>query len=155
MGRRGAAAANAAASGAIEAKIDPVQWAKFQRDLKNFEPETRKELNKKLKSLGGDMVASAKANASWSSRIPGAIRMSVGIRAVKLVTSTRRAPHARPYEGISQGATFRHPVFGNRSNWVEQSARPFLLPAVEEHREAFYEAAGAAIDEAAEQTGWK
>jgi hypothetical protein len=42
-------------------------------------------------------------------------------------------PHARPYEGISQqGSTsyFRHPVFGNRENWVSQATRPYAWPAV-------------------------
>lgn len=134
--------------------VNPRDWAKFLADLKRFEPETRKELNRELKKLGATMVTAAKTNASWSTRIPGATRLGVTRKGVRLVTSGRRAPHARPYEGFS-GASFRHPVFGDRSNWVSQDARPFLGPAAEEHRDEFMEAAGAAVDAAASNTGWK
>lgn len=140
----------------VEVKFDRVQWARFQRDMRRMAPETNKELNKELKGLlRQDIVPAAKGHASWSSRIPGAIKPQVTARKVGLRVRSKNAPHARPYEGISQGATFRHPVFGNRNVWVTQAARPFLDPAVEEHKEEFMEAAGVAVDEAADQTGWK
>lgn len=140
----------------VEAKIDRVQWARLQRDMRRMAPETKKQLNKELKDLlRQDIVPSAKGHASWSSRIPGAIKPQVTVKKVGLRVRAKNAPHARPYEGISQGATFRHPVFGNRNVWVTQAARPFLDPAVEEHKEEFMEAAGTAVDEAADKTGWK
>lgn len=138
------------------AEIDPAQFARFQRDLKRLDPELKKQLNKELRGFLRQLVIpDAKSNASWSSRIPGAIRPRVTTRRVGLRVAAKRAPHARPFEGISQGATFRHPVFGNRNVWVPQSARPFLKPAVEENRDEFMDAAGKALDEAAQQTGWK
>lgn len=144
----------ARASG-FAAEIDPAQFRRFQRDLKQLDPELRKELNKKLRRFVATMVIpAAKGSASWSSRIPGKIRPRVAGKGVGLRVASGGAPHARPLEGIS-GPTFRHPVFGNRNNWVTQSARPFLKPAVDAHRDEFMEAAGKALDEAAQQTGWK
>lgn len=140
--------------GAVEAKIDPVQWNKFLRDLRQLAPEVRKELVKRMKSFLDPLANTAKQNASWSTRIPGAIAKTVSGRKIGLRVRSAKAPHARPYEGMS-GATFRHPVFGNRSAWVPQQARPFLKPAVDANRDEFMEAAGKAVDEAARETGWK
>lgn len=138
----------------VEARIDPAQWAQFLRDLRQLAPEVRKQLTKELKTFLGPLADAAKQNAAWSTRIPGAIAKTVAGRRLGLRVRSAKAPHARPYEGMS-GATFRHPVFGNRSVWVSQQARPFLKPAVESHRDEFMEAAGKAVDEAAQQTGWK
>ena len=42
-------------------------------------------------------------------------------------------PIAKLYEvgnkGRGGGSTFRHPVFGNRENWVDQPRYPFLAAA--------------------------
>lgn len=90
------------------------------------------------------IAAQARANASWSSRIPGAISTSVRFSSrggAVVRVSSAAAPHARPYEGIGNpGSTFRHPVYGN-DWWVEQAERPFLIPA----RQAKGEAAKALI----------
>jgi hypothetical protein len=62
--------------------------------------------------------------------------------------NTRKAPHARPYEGItSRGSTFRHPVFGH-DVWVEQETRPFLFPAVEAKKDAAVDLVKQAVREA-------
>lgn len=143
-------------AGGAAVEFDTREFARFQKDLRRLAPETKKELNKELKTLlRRDILPDAKKHASWSSRIPGQIKPQVTVRKVGLRVRSAKVPHARPYEGISQGATFRHPVFGNRSVWVEQRARPFLLPAVEENREKFVDAAGDAIEGAARATGWK
>lgn len=100
----------------------------------------RRELRGRIKR-GGDLIAGeARQNASWSSRIPGAIkvraRISTRETAALISVDAEKAPHARAYEGISSRATtFRHPVFGTGENrtdwtWVSQEKRPFLMPAV-------------------------
>lgn len=108
-------------------------------DLGKLEPATRKELRRGMLNAGQGALQDAKARASWSSRIPGAITMgartsgtSVGVH---LRVNAARAPHARPYEGIGgRGGSFRHPVFGDRDVWVSQVRRPFLVPAVQAAR---------------------
>lgn len=97
--------------------------------------EVRTAIRPAVREAGNLIAGKAKQNASWSSRIPGAISVTSSITssggAVVRVNS-QTAPHARPYEGRgSPGGFFRHPVFGNRENWVPQQTRPFLKPAVE------------------------
>jgi hypothetical protein len=88
-------------------------------------------MNKSLRK-GGDIVAQAgRANASWSSRIPGTIKTSVGAKTVKVSAGGAGAPHAYYYEGNGHGGSFRHPVYGHRKVWVTQQCRPFLVPALE------------------------
>lgn len=101
------------------------------------------------------MVAQARANASWSSRIPGAIRVAVLKRGVDIRVNRRRAPHARPYEAIGGNATFRHPVHGHRDRWVSQATRPFLDPAVEQHRGKVRKALIDLVDKAARRHGYR
>lgn len=107
-------------------------------DLGAMSPAMRAELRRGFRAAGAHALQRARANASWSSRIPGAIsvRPLTGARTagVFLRVDANRAPHARPYEGISQrGGTrfFRHPVFGDEDTWVSQASRPYLAPAVQ------------------------
>lgn len=143
----------------VDARIDRDEFRRFMRDLKRLSPESRKAFVSEMKGLAGDMVTSAQRQASWSKRIPGAIKPQVTARRVGLRVQRTRAPHGRPFEGITstgkRGGEFRHPVFGNRDVWVTQKARPFLLPAVDEHRDEFLDKAGDAVDKAARKTGWK
>lgn len=104
------------------------------RDMRKLTPETQKAVRPKLRQAGRLVAEDAKRRAAWSSRIPGTIRVRTSFREnrenVTVLAGDSGAPHARPYEGISvRGGTFRHPVYGNRDNWVAQEARPFLFPA--------------------------
>jgi hypothetical protein len=103
-------------------------------DLRAMSTEVRRGVRPALVEAAQPMVSEAKANASWSSRIPGAIRARVLKNGVDIVVNRKKAPHARPYEGITGNDTFRHPVHGRRDRWVEQKTRPYLEPAVEQHR---------------------
>lgn len=97
--------------------------------------EVRTALRPALREAGDAIADKARQNASWSTRIPGAISVSPNFSASGGVTvrvNSQTAPHARPYEGRSSGGgIFRHPVFGNYQNWVPEQTRPFLKPAVE------------------------
>lgn len=99
--------------------------------------ELRRELRPRIREAGDHIVRDMRQRASYSSRIPGAIRMSVSFAAksggLTIRVDSNRAPHARVLERGNQGgraASFRHPVFGNRENWVTQPTRPFFFPAV-------------------------
>lgn len=110
------------------------------RDLGGIPKEMRRMLRPGLRKAGGRVLTRARSNASWSTRIPGATRIAVKFAGrepgVSIVTNAKRAPHARPYEGITGEATFRHPVFGNREVWVTQRTRPFLAPAADTEGDA-------------------
>jgi hypothetical protein len=67
-----------------------------------FANAVRANLRKGVKAAGNGVVSKVKANASWSSRIPGAvslnIRYSIYSAAVKVQVDRKKAPHARPLE---------------------------------------------------------
>lgn len=104
------------------------------RDLDGIPRDLRRQLRPGLRTAGRMVADQAKVNASWSTRIPGAIRVSVrfsGTPGVSVIVDKRKAPHGRPHEHGGRPGTFRHPLFGDRSRWYSQRARPFLAPAAE------------------------
>jgi hypothetical protein len=112
---------------------DPL--AEIARDMRALPEETRKAVRPALRKAGEQVRREAAVNSSWSSRIPGTLKVSASFRqnreGVTVTAGGPNAPHARPYEGItSRGNTFRHPVFV-RDVWVAQPNRPFLLPAAQ------------------------
>lgn len=91
-------------------------------------------------------------DAAWSSRIPAAVRTQTSFSqkkpGVRVFVDAKKAPHARPYEGMAKGgnaAQFRHPVYGNRQAWVSQATRPFFRPNVEKHRDQVLDAIETAL----------
>lgn len=73
--------------------------------------------------------------------------------AVELRAAARAAPHARPYEGITGNAEFRHPVFGRA--WVPEGTRPYLKPAAEAAGDRILPAIGDAYEAAARECGFR
>ena len=141
--------------GDFQFAVDGKAFNIVARELKKVAPQLAKELNKELKQvMTREVLPDAKSNASWSSRIPGAIKPQATTRQVALRVARKRAPHARPFEGRG-GGSFRHPVFGNRSNWVTQSTRPFLKPALDKNAEKAVDGAQKAIATAAKAAGFR
>jgi hypothetical protein len=113
---------------------DPM--VEIARDMRALPEETRKAVRPALRKAGQQVANEAAANASWSSRIPGTLKVTTSFRqnreGVTVSAGGANAPHARPYEGITQrGDTFRHPVYGRDIPWSTQPTRPFLRPAAE------------------------
>lgn len=104
------------------------------RDLGKIPPELKRQLRPGLREAAKPVLDQARRNASWSTRIPKATRISLQFAGrtpgVAIVTNVKKAPHSRAYENKGEPGTFRHPVYGNRDVWVSQKARPFLYPAV-------------------------
>lgn len=132
-----------------------VQVRQAADDLRNMSTEVRRNLRPTLEQAARPIVTQAQANASWSTRIPGAIRLSTLKRGVEIRVSSRKAPHARPYEGIRGNRSFRHPVMGNRDVWVAQQTRPFLQPAARAHGRQATEKVAKMIDRAARNNGFR
>ena len=129
-------------------------------ELGQMPPTIRAELRKGLKDAGQFALAKARANASWSTRIPAAMSLRTSTSAsnagVFIRVDSAKAPHARPYEGIgSRGDSFRHPVPGDRDVWVRQLTRPFLVPAVRDTRPKVTEAGINAVRVAAQHAGFR
>lgn len=122
------------------------------RDLAAVPDAARARLRTALRSAGQRVLDRARANASWSSRIPGAMRMRVRLTGerpgVIITVSAAAVPHARAFEGLLGGDYFRHPVFGNRAAWVEQATRPYLWPAAAAEAPAVQREVRDAIDAA-------
>lgn len=149
--RRRSAMRSAAASAEIERLIV---------DFGKIPTEFRREVRPRLKSAAQPIAADAKKRASWSTRIPGAIRITTSIarrrQGVGIRVDSGKAPHGRPYEGIgTRGNTFRHPLFGDRERWVTQKTRPFLYPALQAGRGRVVDVVDTAILDAARSVGWR
>lgn len=128
------------------------------RDMRNLTPETQKAVRPKLLAAGRLVAEDAKGRASWSSRIPGTVRVRTSFREnrenVKVLAGGSATPHARPYEGLSvRGAVFRHPVYG-RDVWVAQETRPFLFPAAEANQVQAADLISSALSDAAIALGF-
>jgi hypothetical protein len=130
-------------------------------DLGKMPAALGRELRPALRKAAQPILTDAKRRASWSSRIPAAIsiRSSLSQRnpGVRLVVDAGRAPHARPLEfGSQRNGTFvRHPVFGNRENWVQQRTRPFFFPAVYDGASEVADQSAAAVIAAARAAGFR
>lgn len=133
--------------------IDGSEIRAFADQLRDFPREFRPRLRREIRKAAGGLVREIQQNASWSSRIPGATRVSVGFgqrsAGVTVLVDEKKAPHARPLEfGNRAGGTInRHPVFGG-DMWVEQPTRPFFMRAVRSAEKDAVTAVQTAIDEA-------
>ncbi|TKG58895.1 HK97 gp10 family phage protein [Prauserella endophytica] len=136
-------------------------------DLSKLPREFRREARKNIRRAAQPIAADARRRASWSKRIPKAIklgtRLSKKVQGVSIRVDSKIAPHARPYEGIgTRGDSFRHPVFGtgdrrgahSQDKWVSQKKRPFLGPAVESKGDSIRDAVDESVRDAARKAGW-
>lgn len=105
--------------------------------LKAIEGNLQVEMRRGIKTAAQPVVDRVKSNASFSSRIPGAVKTKVSFAAksagVTVYVDAGMAPEARPLEHGGKGGTFRHPVFADQSRqtrggytWVSQKAHPFF-----------------------------
>jgi len=111
-------------------------------------------------ALGAAMpvLADARARASYSHRIPAAMRVRmVGNLVVEIIVDGNAAPDAAPIENKGRGFV-RHPTFargGDRSqwHWTNKNSHPaFLRPALDAHRAEVELAIEAGVIDAVERT---
>lgn len=132
----------------------------FIVSLRDLPREIRKEARPALQKAAEPILRDARDRASWSTRIPRALRITVyfGGRDPGLaLTASRSVPHARLFEFGQPGNSrlFRHPVFGDRETWVSQPTRHFMVPAARTGREDVLRELDAALTRAARATGWR
>lgn len=136
--------------------VDRSQLQALIRDLGAIPPAVRRMMRPAIVKAGRPVLGQMKTNASWSTRIPGATTMqtsSGGAVGVTFRVSAAKAPHARPYEGLS-GDPFRAPLWGDREWWYDHAARPFFYRAVQEKADEIVDALGDAVMQAAREHGF-
>lgn len=113
--------------------VDQSALRRHQAEIAALDRTAKNALRREMRGIGNEMAADAKTNASWSTRIPGAIQVRTRLTGkrpgVRIRVNSDQAPHGRVYEDITGRGSFRHPVFGTDS-WVPQASRPFLKRAV-------------------------
>lgn len=134
-------------------RIDHSQVSAFGDRLAQVPREMWGPLRREIRAAAGELAAQVKVNASWSSRIPGAVKTKTSFRGgksggVRVYVDRKAAPHARALEGTGGPMMFRHPVFGNRDVWADQPTQPFFLPAIRAKEDAVVRRVQSAIDEA-------
>jgi hypothetical protein len=136
----------------ISIYCDTKALSRLARDLRLASPEVWKATRVALKAAGEIVAADARQRASFSSRIPASIKVRVTSGGqVKVVAGGVQAEDAAPLENKGRAGRFRHPVYGDRENWVEQPARPFLAPALAAHQDEVAEAIENAVTLAVER----
>jgi hypothetical protein len=111
------------------------------------------DLAMRLKEAGEIIAALARANfGSWSSRIPGSVRVTGGRTGVNVVAGGKKGPAAYTAE-----LHVRHPLFGNRDYWYDPGAdqKPGLAPAAEEGVDAAARVVAEVIDDWAHEYGFR
>lgn len=140
----------------IRLGVQATGFTELSRDVRRANKGLQGDLRKKMAEAGKIVADDWKQRTSWSSRIPGSIRVSSTVKGVKVVGGGAKAPHTAALEGGSTGAaTFRHPVFGHVDRWVAQQARPSALLALEAKVDEAAEKAAEALDEWAAEAGFR
>jgi hypothetical protein len=131
---------------------DVSELTSLMRDFQDVPAKLRPAIRREVAAAGKGFTDAVKADASWSSRIPGAVKIKTSFAqrgaGVRVFVDSKAAPHARPYEGLAPGGNrnaFRHPVYGNREVWVTQATRPFFAKNIAPHRAKFLDALQTAL----------
>lgn len=140
--------------------VDARGLRQLSKDLKKIgDKDLSKELRAGLRKSGEVVAAAARSNASWSSRIPGSIKVVVQQKGVAVRAGGDKAPHAVTFEGKNNGQPRRHPVFarGARSDWTwaaQDPPRPYLKPALSANLDKVIQVVGDELEVAFLQNGF-
>jgi len=133
------------AAGPVELHVQSDDLKKLYAAAKAAPGTLQIELRRGMREAGTASVLAVKRAASWSSRIPGAVRAQPFFTAkragVRIIVDAKKAPEGRPLEHGGKQGNFRHPVFGSPHRtrqqwaWVNQPAHPFFYAAIERNVE--------------------
>ena len=146
--------------------IDPQEWFRLKKELDAFDPSLAKALRTRIRNAGKVAAGEVKKTLAMSSPGGGtddgssraaliaATRVSVSFAkkaaGARIVTgSTRLAAKNKGLLNVYNKKTFRHPVFGDKSNWVAQKGRPYFGTVIRKALDqALVKEVGSALDEA-------
>lgn len=130
--------------------------------IAKWDKELRNELRKELRASGEMVAAGARLLAdAHSTSISPTIKVRTRIQSRKAEVEIKAGGGKVPIAGLfelgnkgsksasaTRGGRFRHPVFGNKSNWVDQDMHPYMGPTVKLREAAVTRRIGAAVDKA-------
>lgn len=136
-------------AGGFSVTIDPAEWYRLKQELDRFDPALARSLRKRIREAGQAAVDKVKETLEMPSPAGGpdegtgraalaaATRVSVsfGKRAAgaRIVTSPSKLPaEHKALLSVYNKRSFRHPVYGNRRNWVTQEGRPYFYGPIKE-----------------------
>ena len=110
--------------------MDARQVARVARGIRRAAPEAWAATRVQLRAIGDTVAGEVRANASFSTKVPGSVRTSVTRGGnVRVTIGGAKAPAAVALENKGKGHP-RHPLPNdNRSEWFTNRTPPFLLPA--------------------------
>jgi|GEM_PF-1125144 len=125
--------------------IDTRDFRQVARSLYKARGKMGKDLRKRLRNAGEIMAVEARSIASeHSETIPPTAKVRVAGATVAVVAGGKGVAIAGLFElgntGASKAATasrgghFRHPVFGDRTQWVSQEMHRYMAPAYDATR---------------------
>ena len=136
--------------------VDTADFSRFADALKRAAPEIRTRLRPRLQEAGELVAEEARSRAGEvSATVPSSIKVRVtGAASVAIVAGGSGVPMAGLLElgnaGRNGGATFRHPVYGNRHAWANQKMHPYLVPALDARAHEAVDAIAKVLDDAVE-----
>jgi hypothetical protein len=138
---------------AANVNVDVSQLRQLAKDLRKADPDLGVKLRLRMRGVGGIVADTAQEMASYSTRIPGSIKVRVSGFTVKVVAGGPGAGDAAPIENRGKGFV-RHPVFGNRNVWTAKNSHPaFLAPALDADEAAVVEELVKAVDDTMRDIG--
>lgn len=148
-------------SNTIGVGIDTSELKTLARDLRKLDPAVGRNFTRGVKTVGDIVAGKAKENArsfpragDGTDRIEGTIKVQGGFTTLRVVAGGEEAPEAAAIENKGQAGSFRHPVFGDRENWVDQTAHPYLAPAGDDGADASEAALLEVIDASLREVGF-
>jgi hypothetical protein len=116
------------------ARISAKSLAELYKDAKVAPGIMQIELRRGVKKAGERVrVAVRDRAATFSRQIPPKVKtkVSLGRSAGVRIIVDDPSGEAGALNNRDRSGTFRHPVFGDRNNWVSQAAHPFFVTAAQ------------------------
>jgi hypothetical protein len=100
-------------------------------------------------------TATRREGGSLRRYIAGSVTVRQTAKGVRIFVDSKKMPaDARQMAHAFEGASIRHPVFGNRQVWVAQpTGGPWFLPTVRRHHPDFVRAVSQIIDDVKREAG--
>lgn len=107
----------------IEMKVDARSFSELYRAVKVMDAALAASMRSRIRSATRPVATEVRASAlasglqKASNAVQSRQRYSRNTAVIQVRVNKAKAEYARP------GSSFRHPVFGNRTNWVSQPAQ--------------------------------
>jgi hypothetical protein len=154
----------------VKFEIRAAELNRLSVELRRFQPKLLSALRARMKQIGAAAIAAVDAKLDLpspdSGNYPGDVRdeLKQGTSTVVSFSRTQagvriatRNTHLPPeHAGVLKSynmPVFRHPLYGNRSVWVEQKGRPYFSAAILPLQPQMQDRIYFAIDEAARSIG--